>query len=154
MPHRKAFGLDGWSVAELRLLPDELLAWCAELLETVERTGMWPEALHRPESLLLPQGGPDDAGDPIDRRPIWLLPMLHRLWAAGRAQLSAKWRASWPGGGSGLGAEELAWQLALELEAVEAAGEDVCGLHSTGIIRPSTVSRWATAAPAMPGRRP
>jgi ribonuclease HI len=127
MPRRKAVGLDGWSVAELRLLPDELLAWCAELLETVERTGTWPEALRRPEGLLLPKGGPADAGDPMERRPIWLLPMLYRLWAAGRAQLFAKWRSSWPGGDGGMGAEELAWQLALELEAAEAAGEDVCG---------------------------
>ena len=33
----------------------------------------------------------------------------------------------WPGGDGGFGAEKLAWQLALELEAAEAAGEDVCG---------------------------
>ena len=126
MPRRKAVGLDGWSVPELRLLPDALLEWIAALLETVERTGKWPEALSRPEGLLLPKVG-GDAGDPMDRRPIWLLPMLYRLWAAGRAQLFARWRASWPGGDGRFGAEELAWQLALDLEAAEAMGEDVCG---------------------------
>ena len=36
MPRRKAVGLDGWAVAELRLLPDELLGWIAEVLEVVE----------------------------------------------------------------------------------------------------------------------
>ena len=126
MPRRKAVGLDGWSVPELRLLPDALLDWIADLLETVERTGRWPETLQRPEGLLLAKAG-GDAGDPMDRRPIWLLPMLYRLWAAGRAQLFAQWRASWPGGDGAFGAEELAWQLALDLEAAEAAGEDVCG---------------------------
>ena len=66
-------------------------------------------------------------GGPMGRRPIWLLPMLYRLWAAGRAQLFVQWRAAWPGGGGGVGAEELAWQLALDLETAEAMGEDVCG---------------------------
>ena len=127
MPRRKAVGLDGWSVPELRLLPDEILAWMAEMLEVVERTGRWPEDLRCPEGLLPPKGGNSNEADPMERRPIWLLPMLYRLWAAGRAQLFAKWRASWPGGDGGFGAEELAWQLALELEAAEAAGEDVCG---------------------------
>ena len=63
----------------------------------------------------------------MNRPPIWLLPMLYRLWAAGRAQLFARWRTSWPGGDGGFGAEELAWQLALDLETAEAMDEDVCG---------------------------
>jgi hypothetical protein len=127
MPLRKAAGLDGWSVAELRLLPDELLDLIAALFEAVEQHGRWPAALCCPEGLLLPKGNAADNGDPMERRPVWLLPMLYRVWAAGRAQLFARWRCSWPGGDGGFGAEELAWELALELEAAEAAGESVCG---------------------------
>ena len=65
--------------------------------------------------------------DPMDRRPVWLLPMLYRVWAAGRASVFARWRTSWPDGDVGRGAEELAWELALELEAAEANGESICG---------------------------
>ena len=68
-----------------------------------------------------------DLADPLARRPVWLLPVLYRVWAAGRAQLFARWRASWAGGDGGCGAEALAWEFALELEAAEAAGEVVCG---------------------------
>jgi ribonuclease HI/endonuclease/exonuclease/phosphatase family metal-dependent hydrolase len=126
MAKRKASGLDGWTVAELRLLPDELLGLIVLMFEAIEAGGSWPEQLKEPEGLLLPKGV-GDLGDPMDRRPIWLLPMLYRVWAAGRAQLFARWRASWPDGDGGFGAEELAWELALDLEAAEANGEDICG---------------------------
>ena len=53
--------------------------------------------------------------------------MLYRVWAAGRAKLFAQWRASWGNGDGGAGSEELAWDLALELEAAEATGESICG---------------------------
>ena len=124
MAKRKAPGLDGWAVAELLLLPTELLEWVAQLFEGVERLGCWPDTLCPAEGLLLPKAGD---GGPMDRRPIWLLPMLYRVWAAGRAQVFARWRQSWAGGDGGVGAEELAWGLALELEAAEAAGETICG---------------------------
>jgi hypothetical protein len=127
MAKRKAAGLDGWTVAELRLLPDEVLELVALLFGAVEVQGSWPARLCAPEGLLLPEGGASNPGDPMDRRPIWLLPMFYRVWAAGRARLFAKWRASWPDGDGGFGAEELAWELALDLEAAEAAGEDICG---------------------------
>jgi ribonuclease HI len=127
MAKRKAAGLDGWSVAELRLLPDELLEMVVRLFEAVEDQGRWPTQLCAPEGLLLPKGGATNSGDPMDRRPIWWLPMLYRVWAAGRARLFARWRLSWPDGDGSLGAEELAWELALDLEAAEANGEDICG---------------------------
>lgn len=125
MPRRKKPGLDAWTVAELRLLPDELLEWVAELFEAVEARGAWPQHLREPEGLLLPK--PGGGGDALDRRPIWLLPILYRVWAAGRAQLLARWRLSWAGAEVGYGAEELAWELALELEAAEALEEGIAG---------------------------
>ena len=105
MPARKAAGLDGWGVKELRTLPDEFLEWIAELLERVEETGAWPPELCRPEGLLLPKPG---NGGPMDRRPIWLLPMIYRIWATGRAHLFARWRSQWAEGDGGSSAEELA----------------------------------------------
>ena len=125
MPRRKKPGLDAWTVAELRLLPDALLGWIAELFEAVEARGAWPQHLREPEGLLLPK--PDGGGEALDRRPIWLLPILYRLWAAGRAQLFARWRLAWAGDDVRAGAEELAWELALELEAAEALEEAIAG---------------------------
>eukprot|EP00974_Lingulodinium_polyedra_P047817 4590036-Lingulodinium_polyedra.AAC.1 len=52
--------------------------------------------------------------------------MVYRVWSAGRARDFAAWIARW-GGGAARGAEELAWELAVELEAAEAAGEDTAG---------------------------
>ena len=53
--------------------------------------------------------------------------MLYRLWAAGRARLFARWRLGWDGVDAWRGAEELAWELALELEAAEALSESIAG---------------------------
>eukprot|EP00969_Alexandrium_andersonii_P064667 2847717-Alexandrium_andersonii.AAC.1 len=53
--------------------------------------------------------------------------MLYRVWAAGRAQLFAQWRSAWGDGHGDAGAEQLAWDLAIELEAAEASGEAICG---------------------------
>eukprot|EP00974_Lingulodinium_polyedra_P002330 217238-Lingulodinium_polyedra.AAC.1 len=62
----------------------------------------------------------------MQRRPIWLLPMVYRVWAAVRARDMASWIARW-GEGALRGAEELAWELAVELEAAEVAGERIAG---------------------------
>eukprot|EP00974_Lingulodinium_polyedra_P035107 3372799-Lingulodinium_polyedra.AAC.1 len=62
----------------------------------------------------------------MQRRPIWLLDMDYRAWAAGRARDMADWIAR-RGGGAVRGAEELAWELAVELEAAETAGEWIAG---------------------------
>ncbi|CAK0847227.1 unnamed protein product, partial [Prorocentrum cordatum] len=125
MPRRKKPGLDGWTAKELRLLPPELHGWIAELFEEIEACGSWPSELVEPEGLLLPK--PGGGADPMDRRPIWLLPILYRLWAAGRARLFARWRLRWAGEEVQRGAEELAWELALEQEAAEALSETIAG---------------------------
>ena len=38
-------GLDRWSLADLRSLPDRLLGWLAHLLREVKRLGKWPARL-------------------------------------------------------------------------------------------------------------
>eukprot|EP00969_Alexandrium_andersonii_P153217 6775401-Alexandrium_andersonii.AAC.1 len=68
-----------------------------------------------------------DPADPLARRPIWLLPMLYRVCAAGRAQIFVERVSSWRGPVVSQGAEELAWALALEMEGAEAVGETLCG---------------------------
>ena len=65
-----------------------LLDWVAELLAEVEQQGAWPRDLCRGETVLLPKGG---TSDPLDRRPITLLPVLYRMWAALRATQFRAW---------------------------------------------------------------
>ena len=91
----------------------------AQLLNKVEQEGVWPTDLPGPMGILLPKGGTDD---PLDRRPIWLMPMIYRVWATRRASSWARWRLSWPGEKHFAGADALAWEVALEIEA--AAAED------------------------------
>ena len=45
MSLQTAAGADAWTVAELRLLPEPLLAKLCELLHMVEETGCWPADL-------------------------------------------------------------------------------------------------------------
>eukprot|EP00974_Lingulodinium_polyedra_P030716 2956559-Lingulodinium_polyedra.AAC.1 len=66
----------------------------ADFFNAMEAAGAWPGV--GPEGLLLPKPGGDDA-DPTQRRPIWLLPMAYRVWAAGRAGDMAGWIAAWGG---------------------------------------------------------
>eukprot|EP00974_Lingulodinium_polyedra_P047047 4512133-Lingulodinium_polyedra.AAC.1 len=95
MGRRKKPGLDGRYAGELSLLPDEILELLVAVFDAIERAGGWPDIC--PEGLLLPKAGGDQA-DPTQRRPIWLLPMAYRVWAAGRARDVADWIRSWGGG--------------------------------------------------------
>ena len=76
----------------------------------------------RPLGILLPKGG---TADPLDRRPIWLMPMLYRVWAARRSRDWKRWRHSWYGDTQDVGAEEAAWHTARYIEDESAAGKEV-----------------------------
>ena len=95
---------------ELRELTPTLRECIADLLNTVETQGRWPTSLPGSLGILLPQGG---TGDPMDRRPTWLMPMVYRMWAGHRASLWATWRLQWPGETLFEGADSLAWETSL-----------------------------------------
>ena len=128
----KAAGPDGWRVRELKMWKGPLLDWTAELLAMVETTGRWPTELTRAETVLLPKGGTDD---PLDKRPITLLPMLYRVWAALRATQMRKWMrsASIPSlvhgsRGTMAGAEHQGLLLGMELEEARAFEDNLAGV--------------------------
>ena len=50
-----ALGLDGWSLADLRSLPDRLLGWLADLMREVEHLGKWPARLAEGYTALIPK---------------------------------------------------------------------------------------------------
>ena len=63
----------------------------------------------------------------MDRRPIWLMPMIYRVWAIRRSRDWAKWGSRWEGEAGFRGADTLAWDVALAMGAAAANGEE-CGL--------------------------
>ena len=60
----------------------------------------------------------------MDRRPIWLMPMLYRGWASIRLRGWAKWRLGWEGEAEFREADTLAWDVALAMEAAETNGDE------------------------------
>ena len=77
-PDKKAKGVDSWSTAFLRVLPDEMLQGFADSLNASQLNLVWPIQLLLNLVSLLPkqQGG---------ERPIAKTPILYRLWNVIRA---------------------------------------------------------------------
>ena len=86
----------------------------------------------RTETVLLPKGG---TADPLDRRPITLLPMLYRIWAALRATQLRDWMRSAGipslvagNRGTMASAEHQGLLLGLELEEARAFDDSLAGV--------------------------
>ena len=90
--------------------PPELLELYCELFRMVEEQGAWPKALQVNLVAMLDKGG---SQDPLDKRPIVLLPVVYRLWAAIRARTFRAWLAdvgAYPKG-AGRAADAQAYEL-------------------------------------------
>ena len=119
---RVAAGADGWRALELRALPDLFWDRLAEFLGACEAVGRWPEPLRVGIVALLP-------------RPIVLLPLVYRIWAAARRPEVRAWVAGAGADGAevpGRGADEAAWGLALVAECLDQEAGEVdealCGV--------------------------
>ena len=84
IPRANAQGLDAWAPDDFKALPREAYDDLAAVLTLVEAEGKWPEGLSGAIVALLPKKG--DHG-PLAQRPISLLPMVYRLWAAARGAI-------------------------------------------------------------------
>ena len=132
LPLRRAPGPDGWAGEELRLWPRPLVVALVAMLRTVEALGRWPLGLWAAEVVRLPKPG-GDPDQPLQKRPITLLPVIYRLWARLRLRQVDAWRAAWDPAVASLtkGPEGQAWGLAWEfseLAVVPASGHTVCGV--------------------------
>ena len=87
-----ALGLDGWSLADLRSLPDRLPGWLADLLREVERLGKWPTCLAEGYTALIPREGPLG---PLNTRPLTVPSMVYRLWAGVTLVDAIAWQEAW-----------------------------------------------------------
>ena len=83
------FGLDGWSRADLRSLPDKLLGWQADFLCDVERLGKWPACLAEGYTALISEEG---LPGPLNTRPLTVMSMVYRLWAGVRLVDAIAWQ--------------------------------------------------------------
>ena len=127
-----AGGADGWRAAEIRALPLAFWDRMAQLLHACERLGRWPTALRIGIVSLLPKG---TATSPEDMRPVVLLPVVYRIWAAARQSQVREW-VHGPGDDAaeipGQSAPDAAWELAFEVEVTELMGQEVddtvCGV--------------------------
>lgn len=134
IPRAKAQGLDAWSPDDLKALPKEAFDDLAGILAQVEAEGNWSAEISGAIVALLPKK--DDHG-PFAQRPISLLPMVYKLWAAARGAIRAilkEWfvkegHASAWGQGKGKGADTAAWMAAAQAELASAGGYEAFVAH-------------------------
>ena len=81
---RTATGPDGWSLADLKALPDSLHSDLVALYATVESEGRWPSQLTT--GFVCATAKTDDAVEPTHFRPITVVSLLFRLWASTRSR--------------------------------------------------------------------
>ena len=84
-----AAGLDGWNPSDLKALPDSLLRYLLLFYDIVEETNEWPRALTWASVTLIPKG---EGGAPLDQRPLSVMPLVYRVWAAARVRDCMDWQ--------------------------------------------------------------
>ena len=125
-----ARGLDGLGPAEIKQLPDAILEYLRVFFDLIEMKRVWPRALTVAAVTLIPKG---EGGAPLAQRPISVMPVVYRLWAATRARHSLPWQETWicedqHGCRPQHGTSGVLLRVAAELEAAMLNGEAVAGL--------------------------
>ena len=118
-----AGGPDGWKAHEIKALPLGIWKMAAEFCAKAEALGRWPDTLRGATVVMIPKEG---ASSPSDMRPIAILPLFYRIWAAARRPEVKEWEK---GEGHrefdvlGRSALEAAWEMARDAELAEAEGK-------------------------------
>ena len=81
MKSNSSCGLDGWAVADLKLLLDVFLERLVEMCHVIGKSGVWPDALAQGRIALLSKG---EGAAPEKLRPITVMSVFYRLWAGTR----------------------------------------------------------------------
>ena len=124
-----AAGLDGWKPRKLQALPAIFVVHLASLFELIELTGVWPVALCSAGVTLIPKG---EGAEPLQQRPLTVMPVVYRVWAAARCRECMTWQESWidqtqHGCRPKHGTTDALLQVASELEAAMLNGEELHG---------------------------
>ena len=130
MPKGKAPSTDGWHPEELALLPTGIFDRLASILNQVEETGVWPEALlHATVSMIAKVEDPQ----PLDHRPISVMSAVYRLWAKTRLTSLMVWQETWApesmhGFRTGHGTRDAFYLTALLVEKAMVSGNTLRGV--------------------------
>lgn len=124
-----AAGLDGWSPKDLKALPRAILEYLVLFYELVEATGEWPQALQCAAVTLIPKG---EGAEPLDQRPLSVMPVVYRIWAAIYVRKLLPWQEKWihrsqHGCRAKHSTSDAILRTALGLEQAMLDGEDLCG---------------------------
>ena len=130
MRHSQAMGAEGWRVAEVRRLPIPLLSCLATSLHKVERLGKWPPSLEWAMVSLIPKGTEISLAD---FRPISVMNVIYRLWAAVGLEDVLHWQEAWinkaqQGAHKLHGTQDVVWPLALRVDHAFLMGKPLYGI--------------------------
>ena len=128
--HRKsatAGSLDGWGWRELKALPVSWFDELARILTKVEDFGVWLDGLLDAYITMIPET--DGNATPLGQRPLSVLPVVYRIWAAARMGQLEGWLKSWVpdsvfSAGGGRGSVEAWYTSALDIEEVLSGAAD------------------------------
>ena len=128
--HRKgvsAGGLDGWDWREIKVLPLSWFDELARILSKVEDLGVWPDGLLDADITMIPKT--DGNATPLGQRPLSVLLVVYRIWAAARMGQLEGWFKSWVPdsvfcGGGGRGSVEAWYTSSLDIEEVLSGAAD------------------------------
>ena len=88
-----AGSLDEWGWRELKVLPVAWFDGLASILSKVEDIGVWPDGLLDAYIAMIPKT--DGDATPLGQRPLSVLPVVFRVWAAARMGQLEEWFLSW-----------------------------------------------------------
>ena len=113
----------------LQVLPIIFLDRLAVILNIIELTGMWPQALSQGVVSLISKG---EGSAPSKLRPISVMSVIYRAWAAGRVRDLTSWQQEWiadclHGFRQGHSPEDVWWQMGLQVEDALLNGSDLMG---------------------------
>ena len=122
-----AGSLDGWGWRELKALPVSWFDELARILTKVEDLGVWPDGLLDAYIAMIPKT--DGDATPLGQRPLSVLPVVYRIWAATRMGQLDDWFKSWVpdsvfSAGGGRGSVEAWYTSALDIEEVLSGATD------------------------------
>jgi exonuclease III len=120
-----ACGLDQWRPMALRALAlwhPGVYGGLASILNHIETKGVWPSALVKGYTALVPKDPSLEDPGPADFRPITVMSAVYRLWARLRFRTALVWQETWIDGGAfgcrpRRGAEDLILDAAMDMEA-------------------------------------
>ena len=132
MKIRSASGPDGWTVADLRNLPDSILALLVNLFTEIERSQQWPAVLEYGFCSLIPKIIGDMS--PANQRPLGIMSVIYRVYCGYRLVDVLQWQdsvihAAQAGFRPGRGSDDVYYDIALSIEEALLSGHSLIGVH-------------------------